>query len=227
MNEAWRVAFYPLGFIAMSFFFGRFFLQWIVSERHQECRVPKLFWTLSLAGNILLTVHSFIQVQYHVCAVQACNAVISWRNLNLKKEASAHFSFRAVLAFFLLSFCAVTTAFYIQGLFSGYSEWIRIPVMPWEKDSSSHVSIVWHMIGTVGIFLFALRFWIQWWHAEKYKSSSFNLLFWILSIVGTIASLCYFIRLGDIVHIMGYGVPLLPYVRNIQLMLKIKKVKAQ
>ena len=79
----WRALLYPLGFLASLLFTTRFMVQWIQSERSRRSHVTPLFWQLSLVANVLLVIHSIIQVQYHVALVQGFNGVISWRNLNL------------------------------------------------------------------------------------------------------------------------------------------------
>jgi lipid-A-disaccharide synthase-like uncharacterized protein len=46
---AWKA----IGLAGGAVFGGRFFLQWIHSERHGEVRIPTSFWWLSISGTIL------------------------------------------------------------------------------------------------------------------------------------------------------------------------------
>ena len=47
-----------LGFIGQGFFFGRFFVQWIASERQGISVVPLAFWYFSIGGGALLLIYS-------------------------------------------------------------------------------------------------------------------------------------------------------------------------
>jgi lipid-A-disaccharide synthase-like uncharacterized protein len=43
-----------IGFVGQCLFFGRFLVQWIVSERRKASVIPNAFWFLSLGGGALL-----------------------------------------------------------------------------------------------------------------------------------------------------------------------------
>lgn len=196
---------YPIGFIASMAFTIRFILQMIASEKRKESTVTPSFWRFSLFGNILMVIHSFIQVQYPFCMIQTCNAVLSWRNLNLMQEKRRSLGFTCLL---LCLFPAlVSLLFILQGF-----EWMRSPF------STHSLSITWHTIGFLGGFLFAIRFWIQWWFSEQNKKSTLGKSFWWTSVIGSIISVAYFIQLGDLVNILGYGLGLIPYTRNLMLL---------
>ena len=111
MNEEWRVLLYSLGFLASLAFGLRFLIQWMTSERMQKSVVPPIFWKLSLSGNLLLLIHSFIQMQLHVFLIQSCNAVISWRNLNLMQAPERQVSFTTTLKI-LFSFLFVNISLF-------------------------------------------------------------------------------------------------------------------
>ncbi len=222
MIEQWRAILYPLGFLPGLFFGLRFIIQWLISEKQKKSVVTPIFWKLSLIGNITLALHTFIQVQFHICAVQMVSVVLSWRNMNLMKEEKDRVSFRTVLVLIAIAVAMVTTAFLLQGYFLyGDVDWVRTPTMPWYEAPAQKFHVAWHVLGTLGIFLFASRFWIQWWHAEMSQESSLGMSFWWLSIVGAIIALLYFIRLNDYVHILGHGMAVVPYVRNIQLIKRV------
>ncbi len=117
MIESWREQLYFLGFLSSLAFGGRFLLQWMSSEIKQQSVVPTAFWYLSLIGNLLLLTHSFLQIQFHVVIVQTCNAVISWRNLNLLKPPSQSLSFRSTCLLLIGALGIVTTLFSIQAFY--------------------------------------------------------------------------------------------------------------
>lgn len=216
MNDDWRVFLYPLGFLSTVAFGVRFIVQWIGSEIEGRSIVPRSFWQISLIGNTLLLVHSFIQLQYHVCIIQAGNAVISWRNLNLMYPPSEQVSFRSVLMLLASMLSLTTLAFAVHA----DSSWFRIPTAPWQDAAQEPLSFLWHIIGFTGFALFSSRFWVQWWNAEKQHESLLGPAFWWLSLSGAICSLVYFSVIHDLVNLVGPAVGMIPYVRNLMLIRK-------
>lgn len=216
--EEWRVFLYPLGFLSALAFSGRFLIQWLQSEKAHQSVVSRSFWRLSLAGNLLLLLHSFIQIQANVAIVQALNGVISWRNLNLMQTKKAPLPLYAVLGLFLFSLVCTCSIFALQLFFFPSDEgWFRTPLAPWQIGGKDPVSMNWHIIGFLGYFLFSSRFWIQWWCAEKALKSILPLSFWWLSLSGALLSIGYFIRIGDTVNLIGPLVGIIPYIRNLML----------
>lgn len=226
MSDAWREIIYPLGYLSSLIFGMRFLLQWLVSEVHRKSIVTPLFWRLSLVGNLLLMMHGLLQMQYHVCAVQVCNAVISWRNLNLMEKSSSRWSLRAVILLLAGSILTLTLLFIAQGMLlgSGQIEWFRLP-SPTGETPLLPVNFFWHLIGFVGLILFSSRFWVQWWCTERDGESRLGLPFWWLSIVGGVLTLVYFIRIDDPVNIIGPAFGLVPYIRNLMLIYKAQQPK--
>ena len=49
-----RYLWIAVGFLGQALFFGRFFVQWIASERSKQSVIPRAFWYLSLAGGSVL-----------------------------------------------------------------------------------------------------------------------------------------------------------------------------
>jgi len=49
-SSVWLV----VGFLGQALFFGRFFVQWLASERRKASVIPNAFWYLSLAGGAVL-----------------------------------------------------------------------------------------------------------------------------------------------------------------------------
>lgn len=219
--DEWRSVLYPLGFLAALAFGARFIIQWIQSEKAQKSLVPRSFWQLSIIGNLLLMVHSFIQIQYHVCIVQVCNTIISWRNLNLMQTKHPPISLRMVIFLLIGSIMLVTSLFALQDwMIVQNGDWFRIPTAPWQASSTYSISIFWHLLGTIAYGLFSSRFWIQWWYAEKARASTLPVAFWWLSLIGAFLSIVYFARINDLVNLIGPLLGIIPYARNLMLIQK-------
>lgn len=222
--EEWRTFLYPLGFIASLIFGARFLLQWIQSEEAGRSCVNRSFWHLSLAGNCLLALHSFIQIQYPICLAQVCNGLIAWRNLNLMTPRSNQSSFQAVLWGFAALISGVTLAFFLQDfLLNPPQAWFRTPVPPWQSSRSISHSLLWHTLGTIGYLLFSSRFWVQWWISEKSGESRLSASFWWISLFGALLSILYFVKIEDSVNLIGPLIGLPPYVRNLILIYRHPK----
>ncbi len=219
MNDLWREWLYPLGFLSSVAFCARMLVQWLSSEKKRESTVTPLFWQLSLCGNLTLMLHAFIQIQFHVALIQAGNAVISWRNLNLMLPKEKHFSLKQTMQILTGAIFLCILGFAVQGMtLSGNAAfWFRIPATPWQSHSISHISFWWHMFGCFGLALFSTRFWIQWWYAEKFCCSYFNPAFWWTSLMGEGICLIYFLYIGDPVNYIGPLFGLVPTIRNLML----------
>ena len=70
-----------IGFVGQAFFFSRFFLQWLASEKAGRSVIPMAFWYFSLLGGATLLIYA-IHVGDPVFIVgQSTGAVIYLRNL--------------------------------------------------------------------------------------------------------------------------------------------------
>jgi lipid-A-disaccharide synthase-like uncharacterized protein len=78
-----------VGLVGQGFFFSRFLVQWIVSERQGRSTVPVVFWYLSLAGGVLLLAYA-LSVRDPVFTLgQSVGLVVYVRNLVLVRRGRA------------------------------------------------------------------------------------------------------------------------------------------
>lgn len=85
-----NVYWYVLGFAGQAFFFSRFLVQWLASEREGRSIIPMSFWYLSLGGGMALFIYA-IHIGDPVFIIgQSTGAIIYLRNLHLRLcEATA------------------------------------------------------------------------------------------------------------------------------------------
>lgn len=76
---------------------------------------------------------------------------------------------------------------------------------------------VWMIIGFMGQGMFTMRFVVQWFTSEKVQRSVTPVAFWYFSLAGGTILLLYAIHRRDPVFILGQGMGLLIYIRNLQL----------
>ena len=79
---------------------------------------------------------------------------------------------------------------------------------------------LWLIIGFAGQALFSMRFVVQWLKSEREKKSVVPLAFWYFSLAGGAALLLYALHQADPVFIVGQGLGLFIYLRNLWLIYK-------
>ncbi len=77
------------------------------------------------------------------------------------------------------------------------------------------IDTIWLTIGFLGQGLFFMRFFVQWIASEKMKQSVIPNAFWYFSLGGGLVLLSYAIWRQDPVFMMGQGMGLLIYIRNL------------
>jgi lipid-A-disaccharide synthase-like uncharacterized protein len=79
---AWLV----LGFVGQALFAGRFFVQWLASERRRTSVVPGLFWWLSIGGGVCLLVYALARRDAVIVAGQLAGLAVYARNVSLGRR---------------------------------------------------------------------------------------------------------------------------------------------
>lgn len=70
-----------IGFAGQTFFFLRFFFQWLHSERQKKSVIPEIFWYLSLFGGLLLLVYAILRKDIVFVVGQFTGTFIYLRNI--------------------------------------------------------------------------------------------------------------------------------------------------
>ena len=78
-------------------------------------------------------------------------------------------------------------------------------------------TLIWVIIGFAGQALFSARFIVQWLASERVKRSMIPTAFWYFSLAGGLTLLAYAIHKQDPVFIVGQGLGLIVYLRNLYL----------
>jgi len=84
-----------VGLVGQGAFFGRMFVQWIVSEKSRQSQVPEVFWWFSLIGAVFLFTYFVWRVDVVGVLGQSTGLVIYARNLRLihkKRERAGRHS---------------------------------------------------------------------------------------------------------------------------------------
>ena len=84
----------------------------------------------------------------------------------------------------------------------------------------------WISIGFLGQALFSARFIIQWLASERSRQSVVPLAFWWFSLAGGATLLSYALWRGDPVFVLGQGLGLVVYLRNLVLIRRHRQAAA-
>lgn len=214
--------YFGLGLSALVPFAARFFIQWILSEKKKESHVTGIFWILSIFGNVLMSMHYLVQIQYHLYFIRIFPLYFSLRQWALIQKTAKPFSWLRLFKILAFLTLGLTLLFMLRvGLEKKHLMWIHNLQMPWQK-TETQVFWLWHAFGFMGAALFASRLWVQWWQSEKRQQSVLTPTFWWLSLIGGSLTLIYALMISDYVTACGYVTGLIPYARNIMLINKSK-----
>ena len=78
-----------IGFVGQIFFFSRFLVQWLASEKARKSVIPMSFWYLSLGGGVVLLLYAVHLRDPVFILGQSCGAFIYLRNLYLRTQEQA------------------------------------------------------------------------------------------------------------------------------------------
>jgi lipid-A-disaccharide synthase-like uncharacterized protein len=82
------------------------------------------------------------------------------------------------------------------------------------------------LVGYAGQALFTMRFLVQWIATERAKKSVFPVAFWFFSIGGGLLLFGYALYIRDPVFILGQGLGLFVYLRNLYFVYRERGAKA-
>jgi len=72
-----------IGFLGQGIFFARWVVQWVVSERNAESRVPIVFWYMSVIGGLITLAYAIYRRDPVFIAGQSVGSFVYLRNLML------------------------------------------------------------------------------------------------------------------------------------------------
>ena len=70
-----------VGLVGQGFFFLRFFIQWIASERKKQSYIPDVFWYLSIGGSLVLLTYACYRRDPVFIVGQSIGSLIYLRNI--------------------------------------------------------------------------------------------------------------------------------------------------
>ncbi len=216
----WNLFWQGVGIIGAVIFFGRFYVQWIWSEKLGRSVIPMVFWYMSSVGSIILLGYGvYILSPVGVVSygfnllVYARNLIHIWRKQNKLTSFRYYLTHGLVLLAFVVSTAVVCYVF--------YQKFFHVREMP--KPHAVRYSF-WIFLGLMGQILFAFRFLIQWLATEVKRESVIPPVFWYLSLIASLLQIISYSFQKEWLYAIGLLTTLFIYFRNIWLLKKGRKI---
>lgn len=222
MTDFWPAFWLVVGVTGGIVFYGRFYVQWIVSERRNKSVMPIVFWYMSGFGSVLLLAYA-VQTRSPVGALgQSFNLVVYTRNLiHIRRERGVLTPKASVAIHGAVGLVVAVSAG--LALWTWVREWRHTQEVPVERALATWC---WLAVGVAGQICYALRFIVQWIATERAKKSVIPTAFWQLSAVAALLLVASFVQRREWVFAIGVGSTLLIYLRNLWLIRNERLTKA-
>ncbi|MFT4223368.1 lipid-A-disaccharide synthase N-terminal domain-containing protein [Dysgonomonas sp.] len=198
-NNNW---YFVLGFLAQGLFSARMLVQWVLSEKEKKVVSPTIYWQLSLLASFLFSIYGWLRGDFAIILGQIFSYYIYIWNLNNKNHwKNMHILARIIIIFtpmIALGFVLHNSEQSVERLFGN----IPLGLL---------------LVGSAGQIIFTFRFIYQWWYSKSRGESLLPAGFWILSLIGSLITICYGIFRKDPVLIIGQSAGFITYARNLWL----------
>lgn len=194
-----------IGWLGQGFFFSRFLIQWLATERAGKITVPPIFWYFSLAGALFGGAYAAWEGNPVFLAGFAINLFIYGRNLWIMRTGRV-LSGGALPAVGLGLVALATVNFLVDMKETGPPMWL--------------------MVGILGQVFWLSRFPLQWWYAERHGEATLPPHFFLVSLIGSTLLLGYAISLGNPIFIAGMALNPFLYSRQTWIAFKTREPEA-
>ena len=199
---------YGIGFVAQVFFTARVLVQWYLSEKHRKVESPMLFWLFSIAGSLILLYYGWLRRDLAILTGEFISFYIYLWNLHAKGLfAKAPRGTVPVLGLIPL----VAVLLMLQDASSFSTDFFR----------NSDLPLPLLAFGIAGQLVFKSRFVFQWFYSVRHRESSLPMIFWIISVAGSLMIIVYGLIRHDWVLVAGQ-IGIVASVRNIMIALAHK-----
>ncbi len=200
-----------VGVIGGVIFYGRFYVQWIVSEMRGRSVMPVAFWYMSSAGSVMLLTFA-VATQSPLGALgQNVNIIIYSRNLvHIWRERGALTPARNVALHGAVALIALIALGFV-----GWTWYREVEIVREAPAHEARAVWLWLAVGVVGQAMFAARFLIQWIVTEMERRSTVPTIFWYLSLAASGLQCAAFSQRGEWVFAIGMAATMLIYARNL------------
>lgn len=196
---SWSI--FLIGLAAQFFYTARALVQWIKSEKSKQIESPTLFWVFSIIGSTLFFFYGWFRNDFSILFGEFLSFYIYMWNLSVKGVYKRLPKFVP----YLLAMVPLIVLFLMlrhpETFASSFLKNKDVPVY----------AIIW---GSLGQFIYKMRFVYQWYYSIKRKESLLPVTFWYIALTGSLMIIVYGIFRLDWVLILGQ-LGIIATIRNI------------
>ncbi len=211
-----------IGGVAAVIFYGRFYLQWIASERAGRSVMPVAFWYMSSVGSLMLLGYGAATGSANGTLSHSFNIVVYTRNLiHIWREQGTLTPARASAVKALVVVVALVATSVLA-----YTWWHKFLETQGFSQEEARKTWFWIAVGAAAQGMFACRFIVQWIASEAQQKSVIPVAFWYLSLAaGTLLFLAH-LNQAEWVYAAGVASTVLIYARNLWLIYRGRGVES-
>lgn len=198
-----------IGLCAQFFYTARALVQWILSEKNKRIESPALFWVFSILGSTLLLIYGWLRSDFSILFGELLSFYIYIWNLKAKRLFGPRTGWMphvlALVPVLIIALMLQDTESFMDTFLFNHD----IPL--W--------AVCW---GTIGQFIYKMRFVYQWYYSARRGESLLPVTFWYLATIGSLLIITYGIYRLDYVLILGQ-LGIVASIRNIMIGNRKKK----
>lgn len=192
-------------------FYGRFYVQWLVSEAKKKSVIPIAFWYMSGAGSLMQFVYAVHLRSPGMAFGQCFNVIVYSRNLVHIWRERGVLTAALNIGVHALAGLAVLVAMVFTALTWRAEFVVNQSLAPGQAARNW----LWLGVWACGQALFFSRFLIQWAATEIKKKSVVPPIFWYISVVAASLQGASFVQRRDWIFAIGMAATIAIYARNI------------
>lgn len=197
---------YCIGLSAQVFYTGRVFVQWYLSEKHGKVESPTLYWVFSIIGSMILFFYGWLRKDFSIIFGEFLSYYIYMWNINAK----GHYKKLPRIIPLIQGLIPIVVFFALMK---------DIPQFTQSFLKNDDVPLKLLMLGTIGQFIYKMRFVYQFIYSVRHKESLLPLTFWVIAVTGSLLIITYGAIRHDWVLILGqFGI--IASIRNIMIGLR-------
>ena len=190
-----------IGIGAQFFYTARALVQWIKSEKSKQIESPTLFWIFSIFGSALFFVYGLLRDDFSIIFGELLSYYIYMWNLKIK-GVHKHVPNIVTIIVALIPAAIITLMLREPSTFvSSFFKNENVPLY----------MVIW---GSLGQFIYKMRFVYQWFYCVKRQESLLPVTFWYIASIGSLMILVYGIYRLDWILIVGQ-IGIIASIRNI------------
>lgn len=199
-----------IGLLAQFFYTARILIQWLKSERTRHVESPTLFWLCSVIGSMLLFTYGWLRNDFSVIFGESLSFYIYlW---NLKAKGFYHLVPRFVP--YLLAMVPLV----VIGLVVRDFRQFELSFLT--NDDVPMWLLLW---GSMGQFIYKMRFVYQWYYSVRRRESMLPATFWWMAVIGSAIIISYAIIRHDWILLLGQ-LGIVASIRNIIIGRRVRRL---